>query len=177
MALATITNLEAALGRSLSAEETTRGEYLLRSAEAAILAETRWRFEGEHTIARRPHQGRITIPALAPTVSEVREVDETDGTATVLTDWTLRGRTIYGLTGSCLVEVDFAVADGTVPQEITDLTAGIAAASLPTTAGVSQASAGSFQVSYVDATGRVYFSKSDKLILAKYRTPRRAIQL
>lgn len=185
MALASTSDVEVALGRSLTAEEATRAAGLLTQASVEVERYTGFRFTaGDYTIARTALRGRVAVPAADPTVAEVRLVD-CDGGAEVLTDWTLRRRTLYlGRSGDVDVEVDFTVAEGAeVPAEVVGVVAAMVARSVTQTpdeaATVTQAGLGSAQVSYTSNTsgGSVWMAKADKLLLSRYRRPRGPILL
>ena len=176
-AIATTADVVAALGRSLTTAEPDRATALLLLATAAVEAETRRRFApGTYTVGRKVRAGKVSLPATVDTVTEVRSVDQTTGTAQVLTGYTTRGRTIYGLP-ACFVEVDFTVTEAP-PAEVVGVVAGIAAATISgPPVGASQESAGPFSVSYADSSGRVWLSASDKAILCRFRQPKSALEL
>lgn len=181
MALATAADVAIALKRPLTTEETAAAAPLLLLASAAVTNEAGYRFApGTYTVERRVRNGQVKLPAKVASVTSVAVVDQCDGTEEALTvgdDYTVRGSTLYGLPG-CWVEVVFVVSEP-VPPVIVALVAGIVAQTIVTgaTAAVSSVTAGPFSTSYVDSNGRVYLSKSDKLILAPYRQPRPAIGL
>lgn len=177
-ALATSEDVAAALGRTLTVDEYDRVDGLLETASAAVEAAAgNYRFTpGSYTITRLAHP-KIRIPATVDAVSAVNDID-CYGTETELTDWTLRGSTLYGVVASGReVEIAFTVT-ADVPVEVAQVTAGIVAATLGSPpVGASSQQAGPFSVSYADSSGRVWLSASDRAILAKYRTPRHAIEL
>lgn len=180
-ALADDSDVVAALGRALSTEEAARADSLILLASAAVENETGYRFAPDtYTVERRVRNGKVKIPAAVASVTTVKAIDQHDGAETLLvlgTDYTRRGSTLYGLS-ACWVEVVFVVT-AAVPDVIVALVASIVANTIVTgaTAAVSSVTAGPFSTSYVDSNGRVYLSKSDKLILAPYRQPRPAIGL
>lgn len=166
-----------ALGRSLTAAETDRVSDLLLLASAAVEDHTGYRFApGSYTVGRKTVGGRVRLPAVVDTVTTVTEVDQSTGETTVLTDYTRRGSTLYGL-GACWVEVVFTVTTA-VPLVVVSLVAGIVANTLAgPPVGAESAQSGPFQMSFVKSSGRVYLSASDKLILRKYRQGRSALVL
>lgn len=179
-ALATAVDVAAALGRTLTTEETNRSVPLLLLASAAVSNETGYRFApGEYTVERRVRGRKVKLPALVDSVDDVVAVDQCDGSETALVvdvDYTVRGSTVYGLSG-CWVGVTFTV-EADVPAEIVALVAGIVASTIEApSASIDSETAGPFTTSYVDSTGRVFLSKSDKLILAPYKQPRPAVVL
>lgn len=177
-ALATLDDVAAALGRSLTDSETDRVTGLLETASAAVeQAAGNYRFAaGSYTPTRVAHR-KLRIPGAVAAVSAVNEVD-CDGTETALTGWVLRGSTLYGVdTCEREVEISFTVT-ADVPAEVVQVTAGIVAATLGAPpVGASSEQAGPFLVSYADSSGRVWLSASDRAVLGKYRTPRRAVEL
>jgi hypothetical protein len=180
-ALAESSDVVAALGRALTAEEEARVDSLLVLASAAVSNEAGYRFApGTYTIERRVRNGRVKIPATVASVTTVKAIDQCDGSETALaltTDYTRRGSTLYGIS-DCWVEVVFVVT-ADVPDVIVKLVASIVANTVVVgaTAAVSTVQAGPFTTSYVDSNGRVWLSKSDKLILAPYKQPKPAIEL
>jgi hypothetical protein len=175
-ALAIPPDVETALGRSLTAEETPRAVALLLLASAAVEEHTGYRFApGTYTVGRKPRGGKVRIPADVATAT-VTEVNQSTGAASVITGYTLRGSTLYGLK-ACWVEVVFIVT-AEVPDEIATLVAGIVAATLAgPPVGAESAQAGPFQMSFVTSSGKVYLSASDKLILRRYKQPRPPVAL
>ncbi|MCG7610347.1 hypothetical protein [Mycobacterium sp. CnD-18-1] len=178
MALATPADVAAALGRTLTPEETARANQLLAIATEAVSAATGgYRFEpGAYTVCRAVRDGRIRLPAKVASVSTVSAVDTATGAATPLTGWELHGNTVYAVK-ACTAEVAFTVTDA-VPDVIVALVAGVAAATLSRPQSEAhQLVAGQFSVSFAESSGRVWFSKSDKAILSRYRPPKPAVSL
>ena len=179
-ALAIVSDVEAGLGRSLATVEIPRANSLLALASAHVEAETGYRFApGSHTVGRKTRDGKVILPAKVAAVTAVRLVDQSTGAVTVLaltTDYTTRGRTVYGLPWG-FVEVDFTVT-AAVPDEVVKLVAGIVASTLSgPPVGAASESAGTFAISYVNSSGKVWLSASDKAILARYRQPKPALDL
>ncbi len=169
MALATSDDVALALGRPLSADESTKVDSVLTLVSAAILSATGFRFEaGNYTISRFPRGGRVRVPAVDPTVTAVADVDDYDGTETAVTDYAQRGATLYGL-GYGRVAIDFTAA-ADVPADIVALVASMVAGQFSgPPVGIASEMTGPFQVSYVDNSGKVWFSATDKLILRRYK--------
>lgn len=191
MALATTDDVAAALGRALTEAEEPRSESLLETASAAVeMAAGGYRFApGEYVVTRVPRR-KVRIPAKVDSVESVTLVDDF-GAETVLTAWTLRGSTVYGVLPyrasqthfdlgepcSLEVEIAFTVTED-VPAAVVSIVAGIVAATISAPpVGATSEGAGPFSISYADSSGRVWLSTSDRAILAKYRTPRSAIEL
>ena len=176
-ALAIISDVEASLGRSLTAAETTRATSLLILASAHVEAETGYRFApGSYTVGRKVREDKVLLPATVATVAAVRAVDQSNGSVTVLTGFTSRQRTVYGLS-ACFVEVDFTVT-AEVPAEVVGIVAGTVASTMAgPPAGAASESAGPFSISYVNSSGKVWLSASDKAILRRYKQAKPALDL
>lgn len=182
IALATTANVATAIGRPLTTDETARATALLISASAAVEVETGYRFAPTtYTITRMPADAKqIVIPANVASVQAIREINQSNGAPTNLvltTDYTVRGKIIYLQRHYDVIEIDFTVTSA-VPNEIVILVAGIATRTLagPPT-GVESETTGPFSKSYVNNNGDVYLSKSDKLILRKYKQPKPALSM
>lgn len=176
-ALATPSDVEAALGRTLTAEEETRANALLLLASAAVEDATGYRFTpGDYTVSRTVRRCRVVLPAKVESVEEVREVDQWDGSAELVDEsaWTLRGNTVW--TSARFVEVDFTVS-AEVPNEIVTLVGAIVANTMAMpAAGVASETTGPYAVSYVSTSGRVFLTVSDKAVLRRYKQPKPAIE-
>jgi hypothetical protein len=169
--LATTTDVETALSRPLTSVEDDRANQLLNIASSAVLLATGQRVfaPGDYTLTRVVRDRRVRIPATVHTVNAVRRVDDLTGAETALTGWTARGNVIYQLRAVRTVAVDFTVT-AAIPQDVVDVVAGVVAATLSMPpVGTNSEQIGPYQVSYADSTGRVWLSKSDKAVLAKYR--------
>lgn len=176
--LATASDVEAALGRTLLDTESDRVNQLLEIASEAVRTETGgFRFSpGTYTVRRIVRHGRIRLPARVDSVSTVSAVDPETGAASPILGWTAYGSTVYGV-AACTAEVTFTVTKG-VPSSIAALVAGVVSATMSTPqTGAKSAGAGPFTFSFMDGSGRVWFCKSDKAILALYRLPKSAIEL
>jgi len=189
-ALATVADVAKCLGRPLSGtEEEGRAETLLLLASAAFETEAGYLFSpGTYNVGRRVHKGKVKLPAVVDSVTSVTSVDQTDGSTDVLSGYTLHRNTLYGLDGVVVdrpvrnpyplfVEVVFVVAEETpIPALIVNLVANCVARTLAgPPVGASSETAGPFSVSYVNSSGDVYISKSDRLILSRYKQPENAI--
>lgn len=176
--LATQADVAKALTRPLDPSESDRVDFLLATASDAVNAETGgFRFEpGDYTIRRKVNGGRVKIPARVDSVTSVSAVDPNTGAPTPITGWTLYGSTLYGVK-TCTAEISFTVTEA-LPKSVVSIVAGAVAATLSgPIEGASSETVGPWTRSYVDGSGRVWFSKSDKAILAKYRQPKRSVTL
>ena len=178
-ALAVVSDVEAGLGRSLTTEETPRATSLLVLASAHVESGdvTGYRFApGSYTIGRKVRDGKVVLPAKVATIAAVRAVDQSNGAVTVLTGFTSHKRTVYGLSAA-FIEVDFTVT-AAVPDEVVKLVAGIVASTLSgPPVGAASEGAGPFSISYVNSSGKVWLSASDKAILGKYKQVKPALDL
>jgi hypothetical protein len=179
-ALASSSDVEASLGRSLTSTEEERVERLLAGASLLARDISRRPFEaGDYTVTRLVRGDRVHLPEVA-TVTEVRAVDA-DGTATVLSDYTHRGKTIYGLAGYRDVEVDYTVAsDYEVPDDVVGAVADMVAAvfTAPAPADVASQAAGPFAVTYRTSAGTLVADGVVLRTLKRYGAkPRAAVNL
>ena len=203
-ALAIVSDVEAGLGRSLTAEEIPRANSLLTLASVHVesSAVTGYRFApGAYTVGREVRTFKIKLPAKVAAVTGVRNINQRTGDSTDLTagvNYTTRGSYLYLLTGyggynresafaevdymrshmfRPFVEVDFTVT-APIPDEVVTLVAGIVASTLSgPPVGASAETAGPFHISYVNSSGKVWLSASDKAILSRYKQPKPALDL
>jgi hypothetical protein len=123
-ALATSTDVEAVIGRTLTAAEDAQIESALDAASAAVREATGRKYEaGTFTVRRKVRNGSVDLDAPA-TVTGINDIDS-NGTATAVTGYTLRGSTVYNVAG-CNVEVTYTSA-GLVPDEVVKVCAEMAA--------------------------------------------------
>lgn len=170
-ALATSTDVESALGRTLTTAEADRVPQLVETASVAATVEAGGFLftPGTYTATRRVRGGKVRLPATVASVQSVNQI-ECDGSATAVTDYTLRNSTLYGLTDG-LVEVAFTTT-AVVPAPVVAVVAGAVAGLLAQpAAGVTQELVGPYQVTFGNNSGRVFFSASDKAVLRSYRVP------
>lgn len=129
-ALAASEDVEAVLGRTLTADESARIGAILDAASAAVREATGRKYEaGTHTVRRKVRGGKVRLDAPA-TVTDVVEVD-CDGNETTLTGHTLRDDTVYGLGCAGWVEVTYTTL-GDVPDDLVAVVASMAARDLTT---------------------------------------------
>lgn len=175
--LAGTTDVEKSLGRSLTAEETPRATSLLILASAHVEAETGYRFApGSYTVGRKVRSGKVRIPAKVAAVVAVRSVDQCSGVSVVVTTYTPRNSVLYGLS-TAFVEVDFTVTEP-IPVEVVNIVSGIVASTMSgPPVGASAEAAGPFSISYVNSSGKVWLSASDKAILRRYKQAKPALDM
>src|SRR5688572_14101471 len=98
MALATVPDVQKALGRPLESAEVDRTQNLLALASSAVEIETGYKFApGTYTVGRKPRDGKVRLPAAVASVETVTAVDQSTGNESTVTDYTRRGATLYGL--------------------------------------------------------------------------------
>ena len=180
-ALASQSDVEESLGRSLTALEEARVARLLDGA--SFLARDisgRPFVAGTYSVGRivRADKGLVRLPETA-TVTEVRAIDY-DGTATVLDadSYTVRGKVVYGLWGYRNIEVDYTTT-ATVPDDVKGAVADMVAdVFIAPASSVASQQSGPFAVTYKTTAGTVV---ADGLALRTLRAyaaaPRAAINL
>lgn len=176
-ALATQSDVETAIGRTLTTAEAAKAAGALARASALVRAITDRKFEaGTYTVRRKVRAGRVTLDSPA-TVTGVNEVND-DGSVTSVTGYTLRGSVVYDL-GTCerWVEVTYTTA-GTIPAEVVAITAAMAGrditANRPQGATSYTITRGPFaeSASFEDASDSVEPTSSEAKILARYAVRR-----
>lgn len=174
--LADTSDVEAMLGRPLAVGEDERAAGLLVLASAEVEAFTRRKFAtGAYSMSRVVRSGRVRLPAAVAEVTAVRAIN-TDGSESEVAGYTVRGSTVYGLSG-CEVVVDFTVT-AAVPDPVVRVVAGMVAATLEAPpVGVSADIAGPFAQPLVASSGRIWMTKTDREILSRYALPKPAIAL
>lgn len=180
---ATIADVEFMLGRTLTIYEHPHVNSLITLASALVDSETnQYAFEvGSHTVGRVVRNCRVMLSGKVASVDEVRVINKSDGSATVLVlddDYTVRGREVFFCSGSnYFAEVDFTV-DAPIPDDIVSLVAGVVSSTLsdPMLAAAN-AMAGAYPVSKVTSSGKVWLSGAEKAILKKYKQPRASLDI
>jgi len=172
-ALATSDDVEAVLGRTLTAEESAKVGAALDKASALVRAETGRFFEADTYTVRRKVRDRKVASLDDPTsVSEVVAVDG-DGNETAVTGYTLRNGVLYGLGCDRWVEITY-VSAGDVPSEIVTEVAALAAANITASAPEGAESytvtRGPFSesASFAEATDSLAPTPSSLAVIRKY---------
>lgn len=172
-ALATSTDVEAVLGRTLTEAEDAKVSSALDRASAVVRAETgRFFDDATHTVRRFVRKGRALLDD-PDTITAIYLIG-CDGATSSLTGYTLRGDTVYGLGGDGTIEVEYVTA-GTIPADIVGVTAAMAARDLttqtPTGATSYTLTRGPFSESatFDVPTESITLSPSESRILARYR--------
>lgn len=174
--LATIEDVEARLGRSLTETETTRVEALLSDASSLVVGYTGQKFlPGTSTNMLLVRAGKILLQQNP--VTDVLDVTDIDGNDLVY-KWD-NYRTIriggWAVPNNSPVLVTYEHGSDTVPEDVVSVVAGLALRTFqiaPEAAmGITQQTTGPFSASYATwaVGGQVVLSPTDVAILDKYR--------
>jgi len=124
MALATITDVEARLGRTLTTAESSKATAYLTDASALFIQRAVQKFEqGESVVRLFPKDGVVRLvqrPVI--TVSEVKDLDGN------IIDFTFDGhQSIYDLGSYTPVTVTYEHGSATIPNDVVAVVAGMVA--------------------------------------------------
>jgi len=172
MALATITDVEARLGRSLTVAETSKATAYLTDASALFIQRAVQKFEqGESVVRLFPKDGVVRLvqrPVI--TVSEVKDLDGN------IIDFTFDGhQSIYDLGSYTPVTVTYEHGSATIPNDVVAVVAGMVARTLSinpdAASGVQQQTVGPFSQSYAAwaVGGQVMMSPVEAKVADSYR--------
>ena len=172
MALATIADVEARLGRSLTAGETTKATAWLTDASAMFIQRAIQKFEvNESTVRLFPRDGIVRL--VQRPVIEVVTVTDLDG---VEIDYTFDGfQSLYDLGSYTPVTVNYEHGSADIPDDVVAVVAGMVVRTLQipadAAAGIQQQSVGPFSQSYANwaVGGQVLMSPSDIQVAGFYR--------
>ena len=172
MALATISDVEARLGRSLTVGEIPKANAYLQDASALFIQRAVQKFEvGESTVRLFPKDGIVRLTQRP--VIEVVEVKDLDG---VEIDFTFDGhQSLYDLGDFRGVTVNYEHGSANIPQDVIGVVAGMVARTLSISpdaaAGVQQQAVGPFSQSYATwAVGaQVMLSPAEVKVADYYR--------
>jgi hypothetical protein len=172
MALATIADVEARLGRDLTTAETSKATAWLTDASAMFVQRSIQKFEvDESTVRLFPNSGVVRL--VQRPVIEVVTVRDLDG---VEIDYTFDGRqSLYELGTFSPVVVNYEHGSADIPDDVVAVVAGMVVRTLQipadAAAGIQQQSVGPFSQSYANwAVGaQVLLSPSDTQVANSYR--------
>jgi hypothetical protein len=172
MALATIADVEARLGRELTATEDTQAAAWLDDASAMFIQRAIQKFEvSESTVRLFPRDGVVRL--VQRPVIEIVTVKDIDG---VEIDYTFDGhQSLYELGSYSPVIVNYEHGSATIPDDVVAVVAGMVVRTVlipdDAAAGIQQQSVGPFSQSYANwAVGRqVLMSPSDIEVANYYR--------
>ena len=172
MALATIADVEARLGRSLTVSEQPKAAAYLNDASALFVQRSIQKFEvGESTVRLCPKDGIVRL--VQRPVIEIVEVKDIDGIAI---DYTWDGfQSLYDLGAYTPVTVTYEHGSAEIPADVVACVAGMVARTLSISpdaaAGVTQQSVGPFSQSYATwaVGGQVMMSPAEAKVADYYR--------
>lgn len=171
MALATISDVEARLGRPLTVEETGKAEAWLEDASALFVQQSIQKFEtGESTILVIP-KGGIARLIQRPVIA-VTNVEDING---VPVDYTWDGfSSLYDLGSTMPLRITYEHGSDIIPDVVVAVVAGMVARTLliPTGAaqGISQQSVGPFSQTYATwaVGGQLKLSPADEQVAKSF---------
>lgn len=172
MALATIADVEARLGRTLTVAETSKANAYLADASALFIQRAVQKFEvGESTVRLFPKDGIVRL--VQRPVIEVVTVKDVDGNNI---DYTFDGhQSLYDLGDFRGITVNYDHGSANIPDDVVGVVAGMVARTLSISpdaaAGVQQQAVGPFSQSYANwAVGaQVMLSPADAKVADYYR--------
>jgi len=172
LALATIADVEARIGRSLTAGETSQATAWLTDASSMFVQRAVQKFEvSESTVRLFPRDGVVRL--VQRPVIEIVTVTDIDGAEL---DYTYDGfQSIYELGSYSPVIVNYDHGSDTIPDDVVAVVAGMVVRTLlipaDAAAGIQQQSVGPFSQSYANwAVGRqVLMSPADIEVANYYR--------
>jgi len=172
MALATITDVEARLGRTLTTAESSKATAYLTDASALFIQRAVQKFEqGESVVRLFPKDGVVRL--VQRPVIVVSEVKDLDGN---IIDFTFDGhQSIYDLGSYTPVTVSYEHGSASIPDDVVAVVAGMVARTLSinpdAASGVQQQSVGPFSQSYAAwaVGGQVMMSPVEAKVADSYR--------
>lgn len=172
MALATIADVEARLGRALTASELPKAQAWLEDASALFVQRATQQFEvGESRVRLFPRDGVVRL--VQRPVIDVVSVKDIDG---VEIDFTFDGhQSIYDLGSYSPVIVEYEHGSAEIPADVIATVAGMVVRTLQiapdAVSGVTQQSVGPFSQSYAAwaVGGQVMMSPAEEKVANAYR--------
>lgn len=172
MALATIADVEARLGRPLTAAELPKAQAWLEDASALFVQRAVQQFEpGESRVRLFPRDGVVRL--VQRPVIEITSVRDLDG---VEIDYTFDGfQSIYDLGSYTPVIVEYDHGSENIPADVVACVAGMVVRTLQiapdAASGVTQQSVGPFSQSYAAwaVGGQVMMSPAEEKVANAYR--------
>lgn len=172
MALATIADVEARLGRALNVAEISKANAYLADASAMFVQRAIQKFEvGESTVRLFPKDGIVRL--VQRPVIDVLEVRDIDGNEVDFT-WD-RHQSLYDLGDLRGVTVTYEHGSAEIPGDVVAVVAGMVARTLSISpdaaAGVQQQSVGPFSQSFASwaVGGQVMMSPAEMKVADYYR--------
>jgi hypothetical protein len=172
MALATTADVEARLGRALTASELPKAQAWLEDASALFVQRATQQFEvSESRVRLFPRDGVVRL--VQRPVIEVSSVKDLDG---VEIEFTFDGhQSIYDLGSYSPVIVEYEHGSAEIPADVVATVAGMVVRTLQiapdAASGVTQQSVGPFSQSYATwaVGGQVMLSPADEKVAMAYR--------
>lgn len=172
MALATIADVEARLGRALTEAEESKATAWLTDASAMFVQRAVQKFEvGESTVRLFPRDGVVRL--VQRPIIEIISVTDIDG---VEIDYTYDGfQSIYELGSYTPVIVNYEHGSENIPADVVATVAGMVVRTLQipadAAAGIQQQSVGPFSQSYASwaVGGQILMSPADIQVANSYR--------
>lgn len=172
MALATIADVEARLGRPLTVSELPKAQAWLEDASALFVQRATQQFEvGESRVRLFPRDGVVRL--VQRPVIEVVSVKDIDG---VEIDFTYDGhQSIYDLGSYSPVIVEYEHGSAEIPADVVAIVAGMVVRTLQIApdalSGVTQQAVGPFSQSYASwaVGGQVMLSPAEEKVANAYR--------
>lgn len=172
MALATIADVEARLGRALTASELPKAQAWLEDASAFFVQRATQQFEvGESRVRLFPRDGVVRL--VQRPVIEVTSVKDLDG---VEIEFTFDGhQSIYDLGSYSPVIVEYEHGSAEIPADVVATVAGMVVRTLQiapdAASGVTQQAVGPFSQSYATwaVGGQIMMSPADEKVANAYR--------
>tara|TARA_R110000796_G_scaffold75505_2_gene169366 strand:+ start:669 stop:1271 length:603 start_codon:yes stop_codon:yes gene_type:complete len=172
MALATIADVEARLGRSLTVGETSKASAYLSDASAMFVQRAVQKFEvSESAVRLFPKDGIVRL--VQRPVIEIVSVKDIDG---IEIDFTFDGhQSLYDLGDLRGITVNYEHGSANIPDDVVAVVAGMVARTLSISpdaaAGVQQQAVGPFSQSYATwaVGGQVMMSPAEGKIADYYR--------
>ena len=173
MALATISDVEARLGRELTAVEAAKATAWLSDASALFVQRAIQQFEVNESTVRVFSKDGVVRLVQRPVIS-ITSVEDING---VPVDFTWDGfQSLYELGDSGPLKVTYEHGSDTIPDAVVAVVAGMVARTLSiggdAIAGVTQQSVGPFSQSYASwaVGGQIMLSPAEGSVADSYRT-------
>lgn len=179
-ALATVTDVAARLGRTLTTEESSRVTAALEDVSAAIRAYTGQQITpGTSTVRLQNHYGDVVLPQRPVTaVTAVRTVTGEGVEEPYMGYSYIAGQRVRSLPPGW-VEVDYTHGYEAVPDEIKSVACQVVLRWLPNPTGIRGEVTGPFSVTYaIPATGvpmGLILTRDEKKVLDRYAMPRAGV--
>lgn len=173
MALATIADVEARLGRTLTADEAVKASAWLNDASALFVQRAMQEFEvGESRVRVFTNNGIVRL--IQRPVIAIVDVKDINGNSV---DYTWDGfQSLYDLGTVGPLEVTYEHGSDIIPEAVVAVVAGMVARTLSiagdAVAGVTQQSVGPFSQSYASwaVGGQIMLSPAEMAVADSYRT-------